>query len=105
MSNKSLGMIETLGWASCVAVADAMLKAADVRIVGFDEVGMALFTVYVEGDVSAVRIAVEGGTAYARRAGTLVAFDVIPHPQTDMFIRQAKFAKSSNPKEESRNGK
>lgn len=91
MSRQALGMIETLGWATCVAVTDVMLKAASVRIAGFDEVGMALFTVYVEGDVSAVRAAVEAGVEYAREVGTLRTYNVIPHPQSDMFIRQANF--------------
>ncbi|EJL40213.1 carboxysome shell protein [Brevibacillus agri] len=79
---KSLGMIETRGLATSVAVVDAMLKAADVRLVNQETVDMALVTVFIEGDSSAVRIAVESGAQVAKQTGALIACAVVPRPDS-----------------------
>ncbi|MGG1658024.1 BMC domain-containing protein [Brevibacillus sp. NRS-1366] len=77
---KALGMIETRGLIGSVEAADAMLKAADVRLVKQEMADAALVTVYVEGDVGAVQAAVEAGREAAARVGELIASHVIPHP-------------------------
>ncbi|MGG1658020.1 BMC domain-containing protein [Brevibacillus sp. NRS-1366] len=80
---KALGMIETRGLATSFAVADAMVKAANVRLVNQETVDMALVTVVIEGDSSAVQIAVETGAQVAEQKGALIAFAVIPRPDID----------------------
>ncbi|ELK42811.1 BMC domain-containing protein [Brevibacillus agri] len=77
---KALGMIETRGLIGSVEAADAMLKAADVRLVKQEKADAALVTIYVEGDVGAVQAAVESGREAAARVGELIASHVIPHP-------------------------
>ena len=76
----ALGMIETRGLLGSIEAADAMLKAADVRLVTQEKTGAALVTVLVEGDVSAVQSSVEAGKAAAAKVGELVSSHVIPHP-------------------------
>ncbi|WP_257958539.1 BMC domain-containing protein [Bacillus sp. V3-13] len=80
---KALGMVETRGLAASIEVADAMLKNANVSLVKQSMVDAALVTILVEGDVSAVQSAVESGRKVAERTGALIAFNVIPHPDTD----------------------
>ena len=77
----ALGMVETLGLATSIEVADTMLKTAHVSIVNQEEVSMALYTIFVEGDISAVQMAVEAGITVARRTGALIAYDIIPNPE------------------------
>lgn len=81
MVTKALGMIETWGLAISIEVADAMLKAANVSLVNQERVDIAHVTVAIEGDLSDVQIAIEAGTRVAKRTGSLIAFDVIPHPE------------------------
>ena len=86
----ALGMIETRGLTASIAAADAMLKAADVELVGTEKIGSGLVT--VQGDVGAVKAAVEAGQDAASRIGELVAVHVIPRPHTSVgavlpFIR------------------
>ncbi len=81
--SKALGMIETFGFAGSISVADKMLKTADVRLVSQKEVSQAYYTIIIEGDVSAVQMAIEEGVAFAQRIGVLIAFDVIPRPVED----------------------
>ena len=85
----ALGMIETRGLTASI---DAMLKAADVELVGTEKIGSGLVTVMVQGDVGAVKAAVEAGQDAASRIGELVAVHVIPRPHTSVgavlpFIR------------------
>lgn len=80
---KALGMIETLGPAASIAVADAMLKSADVMLVKQEEVSQALYTILVEGELSAVQAAVETGKRIAEKLGALIAFQVIANPDTE----------------------
>ena len=84
----ALGMIETRGLTASIEAADAMLKAADVELVGTEKIGSGLVTVMVQGDVAAV----EAGQDAASRIGELVAVHVIPRPHTSVgavlpFIR------------------
>jgi ethanolamine utilization protein EutM len=81
---KALGMIETRGLATSIEVADAMLKNANVQLVNQSMVDAALVTILVEGDVSAVQSAVETGTKIAERAGALISYNVIPHPDSSI---------------------
>jgi ethanolamine utilization microcompartment shell protein EutL len=85
MVQKALGMIETRGLVAATEAADAMLKAANVELVGTEKIGSGLVTVLVSGDVGAVKAAVEAGTAVASRLGEVVATHVIPRPHTDVI--------------------
>ena len=77
---RALGMIETCGWVAMFEAADAMVKAAEVEVVGWQQVGGGLASVIVRGDVAAVRAATEAGTVAAASAGEIVAFSIIPRP-------------------------
>ena len=82
--NEALGMIETKGLVGSIEAADAMVKAANVYLIGKEFVGGGLVTVMVRGDVGAVKAAVETGADAAGRLGELVATHVIPRPHTDV---------------------
>ncbi len=84
MAQEALGMIETRGLVAAVEAADAMLKAANVTLVGTEKIGSGLVSVMVRGDVGAVKAAVEAGAASAGRLGELVATHVIPRPHSDV---------------------
>ena len=81
---EALGMIETRGLVGAIEAADAMVKAANVHLVGKEHVGGGLVTVMVRGDVGAVKAAVEAGGAAAKRVGELVSVHVIPRPHGDV---------------------
>lgn len=78
--NYALGLIETRGLLSLIEATDAMAKAASVEIVGRVDIGNALVTTIVRGDVGSVRAAVDAGAAAAAQAGELVSSHVIPRP-------------------------
>ena len=80
----ALGMVETRGLVGAVEAADAMVKAANVTLIGREQVGSGLVTVMVRGDVGAVKAAVEAGGAAAKRVGELVSVHVIPRPHDDV---------------------
>ena len=84
MVQQALGMVETRGLVAAIEAADAMLKAANVELVGTEKIGSGLVSVMVRGDVGAVKAAVESGTAAAQRLGEVVATHVIPRPHTDV---------------------
>lgn len=84
MAQEALGMVETRGLVAAIEAADAMLKAANVVLVGTEKIGSGLVSVMVRGDVGAVKAAVEAGSASASRLGELVATHVIPRPHTDV---------------------
>ena len=84
MVQQALGMVETRGLVAAVEAADAMLKAANVTLVGTEKIGSGLVTVMVRGDVGAVKAATEVGSQAAERLGELVAVHVIPRPHTDV---------------------
>ena len=79
----SIGLIETRGWVGVVEATDAMCKAANVQVVKSIEIGGAMVTTIVRGDVGSVKAAVDAGSAAASKVGTLVASHVIarPHPE------------------------
>lgn len=84
MVQQALGMVETRGLVAAIEAADAMLKAANVTLVGTEKIGSGLVSVMVRGDVGAVKAAVEAGSTNASRLGELVATHVIPRPHTDV---------------------
>lgn len=84
MDKQALGMVETRGLVGAIEAADAMVKAANVTLVGKEKIGSGLVTVMVRGDVGAVKAAVDAGAAAAKRVGELVSVHVIPSPHTDV---------------------
>ena len=83
MAFEALGMIETMGLIGAVEAADAMVKTANVVLVGKEYIGAGYVTVMVRGDVGAVKAATDAGAASARRVGELVSVHVIPRPHTE----------------------
>ena len=84
MKQEALGMVETRGLVAAIEAADAMVKAADVTLIGTKKIGSGLITVMVQGDVGAVKAATEVGADAAGRLGELVAVHVIPRPHGDI---------------------
>ena len=83
MVSDALGMVETKGLVSAIEAADAMVKAANVNLVGYEKIGSGLVTVMVRGDVGAVKAAVEAGAVAARAVGEVVSLHVLPRPHID----------------------
>lgn len=83
-SLQALGMIETKGLVGAIEAADAMVKAADVTLIGKEHIGGGLVTVMVRGDVAAVKAATDAGAAAAGKVGNLVSVHVIPHPHGEV---------------------
>lgn len=84
MNNEALGMVETRGLVAAIEAADAMVKAANVVLVGTEKIGSGLVSVMVRGDVGAVKAATEAGAAAAAKLGEIVATHVIPRPHGDI---------------------
>jgi ethanolamine utilization protein EutM len=84
MTLEALGMIETKGLVGSIEAADAMVKSANVVLVGKEQIGAAYVTVMVRGDVGAVKAATDAGAAAARRVGELVSVHVIPRPHSEV---------------------
>ena len=84
MAQEALGMVETRGLVAAIEAADAMLKAANVTLVGTEKIGSGLVSVMVRGDVGAVKAAVEAGGSSAQRLGEIIATHVIPRPHSDV---------------------
>lgn len=84
MRGEALGMVETKGLVGAIEAADAMVKAANVTLVGYEKIGSGLVTVLVRGDVGAVKAATDTGAAAAQRVGELISVHVIPRPHTDI---------------------
>ena len=84
MEKEALGMVETRGLIGAIEAADAMVKAANVRLVGKEKIGSGYVTVMVRGDVGAVKAAVEAGATAAKRVGELMFTHVIPRPHSDV---------------------
>ncbi len=84
MSLEALGMVETKGLVGSIEAADAMVKAANVVLVGKEYIGAGFVTVFVRGDVGAVKAATDAGAAAARRVGELVSVHVIPRPHGEV---------------------
>ncbi|WP_338597349.1 ethanolamine utilization microcompartment protein EutM [Clostridium baratii] len=86
MKYDALGMIETKGLVGSIEAADAMVKAANVYLIGKEYVGGGLVTVMVRGDVGAVKAATDAGAAAAQRVGELVSVHVIPRPHSEVEV-------------------
>ena len=86
MKFDALGMIETKGLIGAIEAADAMVKAANVYLVGKEYIGGGLVTVMVRGDVGAVKAATDAGAAAAQRVGELVSVHVIPRPHSEVEV-------------------
>ena len=84
MDKMALGMVETRGLVGAIEAADAMVKAANVTLIGKETIGHGLVTVMVRGDVGAVKASVDAGAAAAKRVGELVSVHVIPRPHQDV---------------------
>ena len=84
MNTNSLGMIETKGLIGAIEAADAMVKSANVQLVGKEQVGGGLVTVMVRGDVGAVKAATDAGAAAAEKVGELISVHVIARPHTEV---------------------
>ena len=97
MNTNSLGMIETKGLIGAIEAADAMVKSANVQLVGKEQVGGGLVTVMVRGDVGAVKAATDAGAAAAEKVGELVSVHVIarPHTEVDAILPHGRL--SQNP--------
>jgi ethanolamine utilization protein EutM len=83
--NGALGMIETKGLVASLEAADAMVKAANVQIIGKVHVGGGIVTVLVTGDVGAVKAATDSGSVAAQRVGELISVHVIPRPHNELI--------------------
>ena len=83
-TQQALGMIETKGLVGSIEAADAMVKAANVTLIGKVHVGGGLVTVMVRGDVGAVKASVDAGAVAAEKVGEVVSVHVIPRPHTDV---------------------
>ena len=81
---EALGMIETKGLVPLVEASDAMLKAANVTLIGWQKIGSGMVTALVVGDVAAVKAAIDAGSAAAGRVGEVVGVQVIPRPHEDL---------------------
>ncbi|MBC7333731.1 MAG: BMC domain-containing protein [Actinobacteria bacterium] len=86
MTGEAIGLIETRGLVGSIEAADAMVKAANVTLVGQERIGGGLVTVIVKGDVGAVKAAVEAGAAAAKRVGELLSVHVIPRPHQELDL-------------------
>ena len=84
MTNEALGMIETKGLVAAIEAADAMVKSANVSLMGYEKIGSGLVTVMVRGDVGAVKAAVDAGAAAADKVGQVVSVQVITRPHGDV---------------------
>jgi ethanolamine utilization protein EutM len=94
----ALGMVETRGLVASIEAADAMLKTAHVTLTGQEEIGGGYTTIFVRGEIGAVRSAVDAGAAAAKRAGELVAVHVIARPQPAIEPLLPKSLQSGKPK-------
>lgn len=86
VNTNALGMVETRGLVAAIEAADAMVKAANVQLVGKEQVGGGLVTVMVRGDVGAVKAATDAGAAAAEKVGELISVHVIPRPHTEVDV-------------------
>lgn len=94
---EALGMIETRGLVSCIEASDAMLKAANVKLVGYVPVGRGMVSAFVKGDVAAVKAAIDAAAAAASKVGEVCSVHVIPRPHEDLkhLIPQEKTKQNS----------
>ncbi|MHA2271503.1 MAG: BMC domain-containing protein [Candidatus Hodarchaeales archaeon] len=84
MAKQALGLIETKGLVGAIEAADAMVKAANVILIGKEQIGGGYVTVMVRGEVGAVKAAIDAGAASARKVGELISVHVIPRPHDEV---------------------
>ena len=96
MDTNALGMIETKGLVGAIEAADAMVKSANVQLIGKEQVGGGLVTVMVRGDVGAVKAATDAGAAAAEKVGELISVHVIarPHMEVDAILPKARLGQN-----------
>ncbi len=92
---EALGMIETKGLIALIEASDAMLKSANVTIVGWEKVGSGMVTVFVVGDLAAVKAAVDAGASAASKVGEVISVQVIPRPHEELSAVLPKPGKAS----------
>src|SRR5687768_15771403 len=99
MPSEALGLLETKGLVALMEGTDAMLKAANVEMMGWDKAGAGMVTCFVRGDVAAVKAAVDAGAEAAGRVGTVVSVHVIPRPHDELgpMMPKAKGAAAASP--------
>jgi len=97
MAQQALGMVETKGLVALIEASDAMIKAANVEMIGWDKVGSGMVTSFVRGDVAAVKAAVDAGADAAGRVGEVISVHVIarPHDEIGNILPKAKKAAAS----------
>ncbi len=95
MAQQAIGMVETKGLVSLIEATDAMTKAANVTMIGWDKVGSGMVTAFVTGDVAAVKAAVDAGAAAAGRIGEVIGVHVIPRPHDELVGMLPKPKKSA----------
>lgn len=86
MAMEALGMVETRGLVAMIEAADAMVKSANVRLVGYEKIGSGYVTAIVRGDVAAVKSATDAGAAAAAKVGEVISVHVIPRPHSDLEL-------------------
>ena len=98
INTNALGMVETKGLVGAIEAADAMVKSANVNLVGKEQVGGGLVTVMVRGDVGAVKAATDAGAAAAEKVGELISVHVIPRPhmEVDAILPKGKASQSAD---------
>ncbi|HOD80786.1 MAG: Ethanolamine utilization protein EutM precursor [Planctomycetes bacterium ADurb.Bin126] len=84
MALQAVGMVETRGLVALIEASDAMVKAANVELIGWDKVGSGMVTAFVRGDVAAVKASCDAGAAAAARIGEVVSVHVIPRPHDEL---------------------
>ena len=97
MSMEAVGMVETRGLVASIEAADAMVKAANVVLIGKEYIGAGYVTIFVRGDVGAVKAATDAGASAARRVGELISVHVIPRPhgEVEQILPQARENKAA----------
>jgi microcompartment protein CcmL/EutN len=95
MTSEALGLLETKGLVSLMEGCDAMLKAANVEMIGWDKAGSGMVTAFVKGDVAAVKAAVDAGAEAAGRVGTVISVHVIPRPHDELGGMMPKTKKAA----------
>ena len=96
-NTNALGMVETRGLVGAIEAADAMVKSANVQLVGKEQIGGGLVTVMVRGDVGAVKAATDAGAAAAEKVGELISVHVIARPHSEVDVILPKGRSSGNP--------
>ena len=90
MATQALGLVETKGLVALIEASDAMMKAANVTMIGWDKVGSGMVTTFITGDVAAVKAAVDAGAAAAGKIGQVIGVHIIPRPHDELAAMMPK---------------